>query len=310
VTRAILLGPLGASPALARELSTLDLDGPVALITAGWEEGERNDAEVDRWLGGGTRNLGLYGRRLDVLDSDGEYAAAERALRARLAELREVYLLRLRHALAGADAIRRRFAGSRRHAGNELDEALTAVRALDDGHAGAVASARADFYAALPPHHRPVIQAHRDAVAAIVGECAAVAVAGGHVGVLNECLHLSNVSAVLGERPLLAWSSGCMAVAERIVVIDDTDPSLRPDEVLDAGISAIRGLVPIADAQTRLRHRDPARLSLLARRCAPRVCVLLDEGERLAWDDEHLADLRGVRVLSPDGAIRSAAVAA
>ena len=121
MTRAILLGPLGASPALARELSTLDIDGPVALITAGWEEGERNDAEVDRWLGGGTRNLGLYGRRLDVLASDGEYAAGERALRARLAELREVYLLRLRHALAGADAIRRRFAGSRRHAGNELD---------------------------------------------------------------------------------------------------------------------------------------------------------------------------------------------
>ena len=46
------------------------VDGPVALVTAGWEEGERNDAGVDRRLGGGTRNLNLYGRRLDVLESD------------------------------------------------------------------------------------------------------------------------------------------------------------------------------------------------------------------------------------------------
>jgi hypothetical protein len=310
VTRAILLGPLGPDAALARELVTLDVDGPVALITAGWEEGERSDAEVDRWLGGGTRNLGLFGRRLDVLDTDGEYAAAERALQARLAELRELYLLRLKHALAGADAIRRRFAGSRKHAGNELDEALSTVRALDDRHAAAVAAARGEFYAAFPPHERASIQAHRDAVAAIVAECAAVAVAGGHVGVLNNCLHLCNIGALLGERPLLAWSSGCMAVAERIVVIDDTDPSLRPDEVLDAGISAVRGVIPIADAKTRLRRRDRERLSLLARRCAPRVCVLLDQGDRLAWDDEHLADLRAVRVLAPDGAIRSGALAA
>lgn len=310
MTRATLLGPLGSSPALARELAALDVDGPVALITAGWEEGERNDAEVDRWLGGGTRNLGLYGRRLDVLDTDGAYAAAERALQMRLAELREVYLLRLRHALAGADAIRRRFAGSRRHAGNELDEALSAVRALDDGHAAAVATARGEFYAAFPPHERVSIQAHREAVAAVVAECAAVAVAGGHVGVLNDCLHLCNIGALLGERPLLAWSSGSMAVVERIVVIDDTDPSLRPDELLDAGISAVRGVVPIVDAKTRLRRRDPERLSLLARRCAPRVCVLLDEGERLPWDDERLANLGAVRVLSPDGAIRSGALAA
>jgi hypothetical protein len=310
VIRATLLGPLGPAPDLALELAMLGVSGPVALITAGWEEGERNDAEIDRRLGGGTRNLGLYGRRLDVLGSDGEYAAAERALHVRLAEMREVYLLRLGHALAGAEAIRRRYAGSRRSAGNELDEALSAVRALDDGHAAAVAALRAEFYAAHAPHERASIRAHREAVAAIVADCAAVAVAGGHVGVLNECLHLCNIGAVLGERPLLAWSSGSMAVAERIVVIDDTDPALRPDEVLDAGIGVVRGMVPIPDAATRLRSRDPERLSLLARRCAPRVCVLLDEGDRVCWDEERLADLRAARVLGPDGAIRGGAAAA
>ena len=45
-----LLGPLDGVD-LAAEVAAFGVDGPVALITAGWEEGERNDAEVDRRLG-------------------------------------------------------------------------------------------------------------------------------------------------------------------------------------------------------------------------------------------------------------------
>jgi len=108
-----LLGPLDEGVDLAAEVEALGVDGPVALVTAGWEEGERNDAEIDRRLGGGSRNLGLYGRRLDVLGSDDEYAEAERRLRTQLDELRQVYLVRLRHALEGVDVIRRRFAEAR-----------------------------------------------------------------------------------------------------------------------------------------------------------------------------------------------------
>src|ERR1019366_8626898 len=80
VRQVTLLGALEGAD-LAAEVAAFGVDGPVALITAGWEEGERNDAEVDRRLGGGSRNLNLYGRRLDVLESDAEYADAERLLR-------------------------------------------------------------------------------------------------------------------------------------------------------------------------------------------------------------------------------------
>ena len=55
-------------------------------------------------------------------------------------------------------------------------------------------------------------------MAEIIAGCAAVAVAGGHVAVLNECLHVFNVGAALGDRPLVAWSSGCLAVGERMTL--------------------------------------------------------------------------------------------
>jgi hypothetical protein len=296
--RVTLLGPLDDGVDLVAELQAFAVDGPVALITAGWEEGERNDADIDRRLGGGSRNLGLYGRRLDVLGSDEEYAEAERLLRAQLDELRAVYLLRLRHALDGVDAIRRRFAGT--PAGAELDAATAAVRALDGGHVSAIAEVYQRFYDAYPPHERPIITAHREEVASIVAGCAAIAIAGGHVGALNDCLHLCNIAALLDTQPLIAWSSGCMAVSERIVVVDDDDPAGRPDEIYDIGIGVAHGLVALPGG-ARLHAHDPGRLALLAGRAAPSLCVVVDPGDRLELSSGRPADLGSVGVIAPDG---------
>jgi hypothetical protein len=298
--RVTLLGPLDDRVDLAAKLKALDVDGPVALITAGWEEGERNDADIDRRLGGGSRNLGLYGRRLDVLGSDDEYAQAERLLRTQLDELRDVYLLRLRHALEGADAIRRRSGGT--PAATELGPAMVALRALDEGHVSAIAEAYQRFYDANPPHDRPVISAHREEVASIVAGCAAIAIAGGHVGVLNDCLHLCNIAALIETRPLLAWSSGCMAISERVVVVDDDDPAGRSDEIYDIGVGVAHGLVALPGA-ARLHAHDPDRLALLAGRAAPSVCVVFDPGDRLELSSGRPADLGWVGVIAPDGRV-------
>jgi len=296
--RVTLLGPLDDGVDLAAELQALDVDGPVALITAGWEEGERNDADINRRLGGGTRNLGLYGRRLDVLSSDEEYAEAERRLRAQLDELRAVYQPRLRHALDGVDAIRRRVGGAPE--GVELDAATTALRSLDDGHVGAIADVYQRFYEAYPPHQRPVIAAHRDEVASIVAGCAAIAIAGGHVGVLNDCLHLCNIAALIETRPMLAWSSGCMAISERIVIVDDDDPAGRSDEIYEIGIGVAHGLVALPGA-ARLHAHDPDGLALLAGRAAPSVCLVFEAGDRLELTSGRPAELGSVAVVAPDG---------
>ena len=299
-----LLGPLDGVD-LAAEIAAFGVEGPVALVTAGWEEGERNDADIDRRLGGGSRNLNLYGRRLDVLESDAAYADAQRLLRAQLDELREVYLLRLRHVLAGVEVVRRRSAE-----GSELDAAIDAVRALDESHAAAIATAYDRFYSLNKPHERPRIARHREEVAAIVAECGAIAIAGGHVGVLNDCLHLCNVALLIEDRPMIAWSSGCMAVSERIVVVDDDDPAGRPDELYDIGSGVARGMVALPAASARLRAHDPDRLAVLARRCAPSVCVLLDTGDRLELRSGLPADLGSVGVVTGDGRVLRGAAAA
>ena len=306
----ILLGPIAGGEVVAAELQALGIDGPVALVTAGWEEAERNDAELDRAIGGGTRNLGLYGRRLDIMDADPEYAAADRALRAAVADMREVYLVQLRYALRGVDAVRQHAAKARRLAGGELEEAVETVRNLDERYAARLLEAHDEFYDAVPPHEREVIAGHRAEVAGIVADCAAVAVAGGHVGVLTESLHLSNLGAVLGERPMVAWSSGAMAVAERVMVVDDHDLADRPDEILDAGIGVVHGVVPIVAARQRLRVDGRNRLAVLARRVAPRLCVLLDEGDRLPCDSDGIPDFQLARVVAPDGTVIATAEAA
>ena len=306
----MLLGPVGDGAVVARELGSLGVDGPIALVTAGWEEAERNDADLDRVLGGGTRNLGLFGRRLDILESDPEYAEEMRRVRTLLTQLREVYLVQLRHALLGVEAVRQHDAGARRLSGNQLDEAIETVRGLDERHASRLEAVLGEFYSAYPPHERPAIAAHREAVAAAVGDCGALVIAGGHVGVLTDCLHVCNVGAVLADRPLVAWSSGAMAIAERVMVVDDHDLGGRPDEMLGAGIGVVRGVVPLPAAAARLRIDDRNHLALLARRLAPRACVLLDEGDRVAFDDSGVADLSAARVVAPDGMVRSAAEAA
>ncbi|MBV9099928.1 MAG: hypothetical protein JOZ46_07040 [Candidatus Dormibacteraeota bacterium] len=309
MTAAILLGPQPPAPRLDADVAALGVDGPVALVTAGYEEAERNDAHLDRALGGGTRNLGLYGRRLDILESDTDFAAALHRLRIELAEQQTLYRARLVHGLAAVDAVRRLGGSSRRSLGTQLDDAISDVRTLDDNHAAAMAAAVRRFEDEWPVHERDVILAHRGAVAAQLEECAAIAVAGGHVGVLLECVWLCGVGPATVRMPLIAWSSGAMVVTERVMVTDEHEIGARPAEVMGTGSAAVCGVVVMVDSQARLRIDDGDSLALLARRCAPRACVLLDDGDRLACAD-GAPDLDSARVIGLDGVIRRPAEAA
>ena len=68
--------------------------GPGAVtVTAGWQERESDDAEHPVQLGGGTVNLRLHARWLEVLDADPELATAELDHRAVLDDLQELYAL-------------------------------------------------------------------------------------------------------------------------------------------------------------------------------------------------------------------------
>ena len=104
----VLLGPQRFMTTAGTTLRALEVEGPVATITAGWEEREDQDEELGQVLDGRGRNLRLYHRMFDVLAKDERFAAAALAFRDRHDELQSFYRLRLEGALQSVYAVQRR----------------------------------------------------------------------------------------------------------------------------------------------------------------------------------------------------------
>ena len=305
--RAVLLGPQ-RRPTVDSVVRSLGLSGPYVTVTAGWLEREGDDGELHALLGGQAAGLSLYTRWLDVQERDPEYAAASRALADVLAELADLYLVRLDYALQAVYALQRRSLSDElggtmvSRVASPVAEAVAAVRALDEAHLAHVNEVRGEFFDRLRPHDRPVIASHRSAVAELLGSAAALVVAGGHVGVLAEVLHLFNVAAVL-RSPVIAWSAGAMALADRIVLFHDRSPhGPGHPEVYGSGLSVVRDVVLLPHARARLLLDDTPRMAVFASRFSPASCVLLEAGSRVEFSDSGARNWPAdTRVLASDG---------
>lgn len=298
----ILLGPQRFRPSVRNTVRSLDVDGPVATITAGWREREPEDEELDALLDGRSLNLGLYGRWLDVHERDPELAAAIRRRDEVLDELQSIYILRLDHAVAAvSELVVRDFHAAA--AEQALDEAIEALAELDRRHLARVSEVRAAFYDEWVPHERPSVADHREAVAKLVTGAAAVTIAGGHIGALLGCLHLFNVAPALDGKPVVGWSAGAMALTSRVVLFNDNAPDgRRYSEVHGEGLGLCRGVVALPHARRRLHLDDPVRVLVFARRFAPEKCVVLDDGVRIDCGDGDCCP-PGTRVLTADGRV-------
>jgi hypothetical protein len=310
--RVILLGPQRRPT-----LGTAGVPGPFATVTAGWQEREPDDGELRQELGGEAAGLSLYARWLDVQERDPDYAAASRTLADVLAELADLYLLRLDYALQAVYALQHRAASDdlrgtfTERVAEPVTEAVAAVRALDAAHLSQLNEVRGEFFDRLRPHDRPVIAGHRAEVASLLGGAAALVVAGGHVGVLAEVLHLFNVAAALrSSAAVIAWSAGAMALADRIVLFGDRSAhGPGHPEVYGSGLSVVRDVVPLPHAKARLLLDDAARTAVFAQRFAPASCVPLEAGTRVELSPS--GDLPpGTRVLGPDGHVTALGEAA
>ncbi len=282
--RVTLLGPQ-RRPTLDTVAASLRLEGPIATVTAGWQEREPADAVLSGRLGSRDVNLALYRRWLEVQDRDPEFAVAQRQLQGVLDEVQDIYLLRLDHALQAVYAVQRRSGDDQLLVG-ELAEAVTAVRDLDAAHLRRISNVRCEFNQAWQPHDRPVIAEHCAAVARLLSDAVVLVVAGGHVGVLIDALHLFNVAASL-RSPVIAWSAG---------------PG-HP-EVYGSGLSVLRNIVPLPHARARLLLDDAPRMAVFARRFAPARCILLENGTRVDTDSNGTCP-PGIRVLAEDGRVTS-----
>ena len=167
-----------------------------------------------------------------------------------------------------------------------------------------------------------MIAENRAAVSAVLTNAAAVVIAGGHVGVLAEVLHLFNVAAALhsvgrswaGRSPVIAWSAGAMALTDRIVLFGDRSPQgPGHPEVYRSGLSVLREVVLLPHARARMLLDDTPRMAIFARRFAPARCVLLDSGTRVELDSDGDGGPSGgpsgwppgVRVIAEDGRVTS-----
>ncbi len=260
-----LLGPQ-RRPTVDQVVAGLDADMRFATITAGWQEREPDDSELDVLLGGRTVNLNLYGRWLNIQERDPEFASSSLEHRTYLEELRLLYLVQLESAGATIQVLARRNGDRPEAIEAALADARAVVRLLDDNHTARVRTADEEFDDVQRVAERPAIAEHRAAVKEILRDVGALFVTGGHVGVLLRLLRLFDVS---GDIPdiVVAWSAGAMALTERVVLFHDRTPQgLSPSEIYGDGLGLIRDVVLLPHARRRLRIDDPLRMATLALR--------------------------------------------
>lgn len=304
----VLLGPQRLRPTIGEEVAAAGLPpGPVALITAGWQEREDEDQELAAVLPTEARNVRLYHRWEALAEADPEYFTLHRQRQDRLRKLQRLYRQRLRALLGAA---RRLLAqkGTLDLIEPEREHAVEMVRALDRHHLARVKIELADFEQRVRPWERDAIVRQRQEVAALVRDCSAVLIAGGHVAVLLNRLQLFDVAPLLRATPVFAWSAGAMTLCERVVLFHDHPPQGAGDaELMGPGLGLVPRLVVLPHARRRLRLADPLRVGLVAGRFAPAACVPLDEGDRLAWDGAALTGGEASRWMQADGSLRGGA---
>jgi hypothetical protein len=298
------LGPQRFRPTLDRAVAALEIEGDLATVTAGWQEREREVEELHDHLGGRAVNLELHRRGNLVFEEDPEFAAAYHRRQELFREMQEIYALRLDAAMSASLALAAR-PGHARLLEEERYAALESVRALDEMHVARLAEIHDEFDGRWRPAERSALRTQREELARLIEGVSGIAIAGGHVAVLLNRLRLFDIFALSGTRPVLAWSAGAMACAERVVLFHDHPPhGPGHPQVLDQGLALAEGLIFLPHARRRLDLGDTIRVSLFARRFDPTALAVLEDGAILTWRQGTgwSAD-EGCLKLQPDGSL-------
>ncbi len=299
--RIALLGPQRLQPIISQALDRVAGQGPLAVVTAGWQERESEVDELADHVRRPITNLRLHARAEEVFQAHPELFSILRERQDQLKLLQQLHRLRLDYVLEAARRLLRRSPSSTLLE-KEQESAIEAVRSLDDHHAASLRDIHREFEARLKEPSREALLRHRRELEEILGDSVALAIAGGHVAVLLNRLRLFEIPALLGDLPVVAWSAGAMALADRVVLFHDHPPQGAGNaEILDIGLGLAPGILPLPHAESRLRLDDPVRVSLFARRFSPAACVTLDNGSSLLWEGQSWTDGSNTRRLQPSG---------
>ncbi len=308
----VFLGPQRRTPNVLdalRSLPGVDARAPVAIVSAGWEEREREQEEFEQHIRGRAINLEVYHRVEEIYTRDPAFRAAVRDRHDRLRALQRFYRDRLAYALDGARQLLAA-EGDEDLVGPEREAAIEAVRAIDAHHFHRIQQIHAEFQQRLPYGRHQLVQAYRDQLRRQVADCSVLCIAGGHVAILLNRLRISGLLAIWPQdRPIVAWGAGAMALCERVVLFHDSPPQGPGNaEVLEMGLGVAEGIVPLPHATERMHLDDANRVTLFARRFGPAACVALDDGARVDWDGSTWSGAPQLRQLRATGEVAEVTV--
>jgi hypothetical protein len=299
----VLCGAQHAEPSVPRVLRELGVVGPVAMVTAGWQERE-GEAGVVADPGVAAVELGLHARGEQVFAADARLAEAYKARQLKLKLMQEAYRVRLEYAAQAARAVAVRSADPAL-AAEEQVASLELFRYIDRDHLARCRAVHAEFEAQLQPRERPVLARHVQELRRAIEPTDAIVIAGGHVAVLLNRLRLFGIAELAGPRPIVAWSAGAMALTERVVLFHDDPPHGQAiSELLEAGLGLAKDLVVLPEPRLRLRLDDRARVGELAARYTPAVCIALDHGAQIWVDDGRPIRAVSAQRLDPSGDVQ------
>lgn len=292
----VLLGPQGTSPDVGAVLAELEIRGRVALIRAGYQEREADDAEMIATLGVPAVNLALHTRSVEVFRDDPDFTAAYQVRQQRLRHIQAFYRVRLDKIEDAARTV------SVRYVDPDLLEqeekvSVDQFRHIDADHIDRCNDLRAAFVAKWDFLDRELIARHRAEIRAEIETCEAIVIAGGHVASLLNRLALFDVISLAADKPIIAWSAGAMVLTDRIVLFHDYPPyGSDIAQVLDAGFGLAPKLVVLPDARRRVNLKARPGIQRFARRMAPATCVAMDHGSRIMFERGKIVRAIGARL--------------
>jgi len=297
-----LLGPQYQSPFLRDVFPSFGVpEGPIAAVTAGWQEREGEDVELNKHLAGRAFDLELYRRAEGAFHADPELARAHREMQRRLRALTRIYDQRLSF-LRESILWLLEESGDSRLLDPEREHAFGQIRDLDAWHLKRIVEIRGEFEENFRPCERESVARERDTIARALSEAVALVIAGGHVAVLLNRLRLFGVQDPVAGKPVIAWSAGAMALTDRVVLFHDHPPQGAGNAgVMERGLGLCPGLVALPDGKKRLDLGNRFRVSAMARRFQPDSCVVLEQGDCIAFDGERWRARTGVLRLGAEG---------
>jgi hypothetical protein len=302
----VLLGPQRPTRNVGEAVARAGLpEGPLAVISAGWQEAEGYIEDVKEIVDRPLEDLRLYGHAEDARKRDPGLAAAMRERQERLIEQQHIYRLRLKQ-LSIAARHMLRAEGDAAMIAAEQRHAIAQLRALDRHHLQRTEKAWSRFTPTYHPDRHSLLAEYAARIEAQIERSAGVLITGGNVAILINRLRMFGLERVLARTPIIAWSGGAMALADRIVLFHERSPEgPRDAEIFGAGLGIVPGYVILPDTKHRLRKRQTTRMELMSRRFSPDLCVSLNSGAEMHIDTAEIRFASDVQRLGRDGRLRT-----